>query len=521
MEAKAIKWGVHEITLDAAAAYENPYTEVEVTAAFEGPAGTKIVKGFWDGGTTYRVRFAPTCEGTWRYTVSSKVRDAGLTRSGTIEVGPPSDGAHGYLRRAVDYPYSFVFDDGTRCFMWGTTYYAIVSNARASNRWRAAVENVKAYGINKIRMQVQSSFGDPSDRNPYPDSQPFEGSVEEPDHDRLNIPHWQVLDQVVQYVGDQRLLADLILFPCRVPYGTDDQSRHYVRYVLARYAAYPHVIWCLCNEWNYSPRDRAFWNEIGQWVRDEDPWIEEGASLRALSVHQQTRREFQFFDPEWPTHAIIQYGVRNGQSVTQDEWNDASYVQGSRIRHADVWGNHGIAFNLGHDIPVVNDEYGYMGEPEDKSEPDSPLFTRLKHRQVMWGIAAAGGYGSAGDKNMYADGRPYFSANWHDDPPEYRDIQHLVNFFTAKGIEYWKMSSQNGLIVEGTRVYALAEPGRQYVFYAAVGGRFVVHLSPGTYSARLYNPRVGEDISLGEVAGGGDVSFDTPDTADWVVYLHS
>jgi hypothetical protein len=67
----------------------------------------------------------------------------------------------------------------------------------------------------------------------------------------------------------------------------------------------------------------------------------------------------------------------------------------------------------------------------------------------------------------------------------------------------------------------LAEPGRQYVFYAAVGGSFVVQLPPGTYSARLYNPRVGEDTSLASVAGGSDVLLETPDTADWVVYLRA
>jgi hypothetical protein len=137
----------------------------------------------------------------------------------------------------------------------------------------------------------------------------------------------------------------------------------------------------------------------------------------------------------------------------------------------------------------------------------------------MWGIYTAGGYASAGDKNRYSTGRPYVSGYWHN-PKEYGDIKRLVDFFTTKGIEYWKMSSQNSLKTSGTRVYVLARTGKQYVFYAAVGGTFSAKIVPGTYTVRRYNPSTGEDIALADVTGGGSRSFAVPDSKDWVVYLN-
>lgn len=85
--------------------------------------------------------------------------------------------------------------------------------------------------------------------------------------------------------------------------------------------------------------------------------------------------------------------------------------------------------------------------------------------------------------------------------------------------QYWRMAGHNALVAAGERVYALAEPGRQYVVYAAVGGAFSLDLAPGPYTARRYDPRTGEDTPLAGVSGGGPRSFAAPDGDDWVVYL--
>ena len=59
-QSSAPKWSVHEISLTASKTYANPYTETGVTAVFQGPNGLeKTVSGFWDGGTTFKIRLTP------------------------------------------------------------------------------------------------------------------------------------------------------------------------------------------------------------------------------------------------------------------------------------------------------------------------------------------------------------------------------------------------------------------------------------------------------------------------------
>lgn len=488
------KWSVHELALRSDERYTNPYTQIDVTATFQGPGDIKkTVRGFWDGDRTFKVRFTPTAEGRWTYSTTSS--DAGLNgRTGIINCTAPRSGNHGFVRRDEKYPYHFVYDDDTRYFMFGQTYYNLMRLAMVKTNWKTSIDNSLATGMNKVRLFLAPTN---SSKSKDPETSPY-GS----NKDTLNLSHWKKLDEVVEYMNDKGMVADLLLFNYETIYGTQVQDERYLRYAIARYAAFPNVIWCLVNEWNYTPKSQSYWNAMGRIVRDKDPWISEGAFLRPLSIHQRTRIDFQFFDASWPVHAIFQYGVRN-----------------KKYSDGDQWGNLGILYNLGHNMPVVNDEYGYIGEYNDKSVKGDPNLTREKHRQIIWGIYAAGGYGSAGDKYGYSTGRPYFSGHWYQ-PEEYRDIKRLVDFFTTKGIEYWKMSSQNSLLTSGNRVYVLARTGKQYVFYTAVGGTFSANIAPGTYTAHRYNPRTGEDIALADVVGGDSRSFAVPDSEDWVVYLN-
>ena len=509
------KWSVHEIELAATGLYGNPYTEAGVTATFAGPGGVRLaVPGFWDGGDCFVVRFTPTVEGRWTYATSSA--DAGLDgRTGALTCAPSRAGDRGFVRRAARYPRHFAHDDGGRHFMCGQTYYGLLNNAVAGGGWRAAIDGSAARGMNKVRLLLHGVTGNPF--NPYPPTSPFAG-----DHDRPNLDHWRALDAVVAYLGARGLVADLILFVNRAVnpgqvFGTPEQDARYLRYALARYAAYPNVIWCLTNEWNYTGKDRAYWDGLGRLARAEDPWAGADDRRRLLTIHQQTRIDWQFGAAAWPTHVCFQYGVRNGQRTRADEWADDPHNQ-ARHPHGDDWGHAGVRHNLAHGLPVVNDEYGYIGEPEDRSAPGAPPLTRAKHRRILWGIYAAGGYAAAGDKTTYDDGRPYMSANWHD-TAEYGDIARLVAFFTGREIAYWRMAAANDLVRAGERVYVLAEPGRQYVIYAAAGGAFAIDLAAGDYHARRYDPRTGAAVALGAVRGAGARSFSLPDHDDWVVYL--
>lgn len=527
------QWSVHEITLTSARDFANPYADVEVVAEFTGPDGTvKRVRGFSDGGRTFKVRFAPTARGAWTFAITSSPSDAGLTQRGEFSATAPRSGSHGFLRRDPQYPTSFSFDDGTRFYMLGTTYYGIIANARSGGGWREAIRNTARYGMNKVRLFLLFSRGADKPRARDGEAEeneknyhfPFSSGFADLAGERLEPAHWRAADDVVRFMAGHGVLADLIVFPYRragAHIGTVEQDRRYLRYALARYAAFPNVTWCLVNEWNYSVQPIDYWNELGALARAEDPWGSERGSLRVLSIHQQTRPDWNFTGQTWMTHAILQLGVRNRGKTERvgDEWKPAA--DGTTVfRNGDEWGNYSIVRNWTGAYPVVNDEYGYIGEPFDdtagakKKAKKIVRYTREKHRQTLWGIAVAGGYSAAGDKNDYADGRPYNSAQWHD-VPEYGDIQRLIQFFTAPGLAYWRMAPHNELVAFGARVYALAEPGRDHVIYAAAGGDFSVKLAPGKYSVVRFDPRTAARATLPAVPGGA-VRLSCPDGQDWV-----
>lgn len=522
-EVEVQRFGLHEMSFEAENEYSNPYLDVAVRSTFTGPNGqTMVVPGFWDGGKTFKVRFTPTSAGLWNYSVNSQPIDDGLCAKGDLQVSMPKTGKHGFLRRDTEFPTSFIHDDGTRRFMWGTTMYHLLLNASAGQRWKEAIDGATRHGINKVRFSLAPSDADGRSGG-YKDTKPFLDEARQ----RLNLDHWRTADHVIGYLNDHNCQADVILFwrmhEKEISQEKREADERYLRYALARYAAFPNVIWCMVNEWNYSSVPREYWNDLGRLVRSEDPWSRNGGVLRAHSIHQQTRPDWNFADQEWPSHAILQLGVRNrGASVRiGDEWK-AAPIGAKRFTFGDDWGNHSIVRNWIGTYPIVNDEYGYIGELFDDSAGGSkrknrPVrFTRDKHRRTMWGIAVGGGYGSTGNKNDYGrDGKPYFSANWHE-TPEHGDVARLIDFFTVGGIEYWKMSPDNDL-VGGERVYALVEPARQYVVYVAAGGEFSLKLGDGTYTASRLDPATGNTLTLGQV-DGGEQSFTTPIGHDWVVW---
>lgn len=506
---KATQWQIHQIELNAEQEDTNPYINVAVEAIFTGPDGKeRVVHGFWNGGSDYLVRFTPTTPGKWRYAVSSQPADAGLTRTGSFMVSAAPADAKGFLRRDPQHPYSFVYDNGERHFMMGQTYYDLIRTACAGDRWQEGVVKSSEYGINKIRVFVHSlGFGQD---HMHPDYYPAVYPFGDDDHDQINLDYWRKMDEVVAFFAKHDMMADLILFmrpyntEDALAFGTQEQDERYVRYILARYAAFPNVIWCITNEWEYTGKEPAYWDAIGELVRSEDPWMRQGEALRPLSIHNATGGrnggKFEFFESDWPVHATVQYGVRN-----------------RRFENGDEWANHSIVQNYGRNMPVVNDEYGYIGEP-------APVkLTREQHRRALWAIAAGGGYGSVGDFRIFNDGpdrafaRVIMTGHWHD-APEYGDIKRLVDFWTRNEIAYWQMEPRNDLVADGANVYVLGS-GQGFVVYAAAGGEFTLSLPDGMYSVRRFDPRSGEFGPVFEIKGGAAATLELPDARDWALHL--
>ena len=96
--------------------------------------------------------------------------------------------------------------------------------------------------------------------------------------------------------------ADLILFHPYDRWGFADMGaeadERYVRYVVARLAAFPNVWWSLANEFDLMPaKSIADWDRLGEIVRSSDP------HAHLLGMHNC----FEFWDhnSDWVTHASL------------------------------------------------------------------------------------------------------------------------------------------------------------------------------------------------------------------------
>jgi hypothetical protein len=395
------QWGVCEVCLisngtrSASDWYTGSYnggSSYQPVATFTGPGSSIQVNGFLEQATAdnhgiFRVRFSPTAAGTWTITATSS--DSGLTipssPARTFTAGAPA--GHGFLRRSTTYPERFSYDDGSYFFMWGQTYYNLITHALVNTTWQTAITNSKAQGMTKARIAVYPWTFTGA---PYPDAQPFTDT----NHDSLYFPLWGKLDSVISYMNGLSggaMVTDLILFNDQArPYAPvagaatgKARDQRYARYILARYGAFPNVIWCLTTEWgltlaaNYN-MDQTYWNSIGAIFETEDPWRLQSGARRALSIHNRTDHLFEFFGSTWPAHAIVQDGIRNGGLCPPSTGTPAN----PHFNNGDQWGYYSICNNLGHGMPAVNDEYGYIKETISgcsHPQPSNPL-TQQQHR---------------------------------------------------------------------------------------------------------------------------------------------
>ena len=294
------QWGVFELTL-AGPSQGNPFTEVELSARFSQGERQLTAAGFYDGAGRYKIRFMPETTGAWRYETSSN-RPELNGQTGTFAVTPPARSNHGPVR--VAHTFHFAYADGTPFWEIGTTCYAWIH--QTPELQAETLRTLAAAPFNKIRFCVFPKWYEYN--RSEPPLYPFEGTP--PNHwdfTRFNPAFFRHLEQCVGQLGDLGIEADIILFHPydrghwgfdRMPAAADDR---YLRYVVARLAAYHNVWWSLANEFDFMPeKTPADWDRFFQIVQASDPY----GHLR--SIHNGSLL-YNHTQP-WVTHASIQNG---------------------------------------------------------------------------------------------------------------------------------------------------------------------------------------------------------------------
>lgn len=294
------QWDVFEAALEGPS-NGRPFLDVDVSAEFYQGDRKFSVGGFYDGDGIYRIRFMPDAVGQWRYRTQSN-SPALDGKTGIFECASPGPQNHGPVR--VHNTFHFAYADGTPYYQIGTTCYAWTHQGEAiEEQTLAALANSP---FNKIRMCVFPK------RYAYngsePSLYPFEGTPPNRwDFTRFNPKFFQHQEKRIQQLRDLGIQADVILFH---PYDEghwgfdrmdEGANERYIKYVVARLAAFSNVWWSMANEFDFMKEKTVCdWDRYFQIVQKTDPYG------RLRSIHNG--KGIYDHNKPWVTHASIQNG---------------------------------------------------------------------------------------------------------------------------------------------------------------------------------------------------------------------
>jgi hypothetical protein len=287
----APQWQEVELTFTASRDAANPYADTEAWADFTHDNGTRIRRPmFWDGGKSYRVRFASTkSSGTWRWTTSDRDGDPGLrARSGTLAAAPTASelatifARHGFWTIPSG-GRNLIHADGTARLLCADTAWALP--------WRATVEQAEIYardrrtkGFNAVLlMTVQPDMDCKGPRSRTEDLGFDVGFEDLPKGTlrQLRPEYFQMFDRLTGILVAHGIAP--VYQPVFHGYGWKDRRTagnvvsaedyaRYCRYLVARYGARP-AIWLVGGDGpGTDPAVVAQLDRAGQTIEQWDPY---------------------------------------------------------------------------------------------------------------------------------------------------------------------------------------------------------------------------------------------------------
>ncbi len=286
------RWGVAQFELSYDAPLENPFTEVEAEAVFTAPEGREMIRveGFYDGGSLWKFRFVPRAHGTWKAELKLK-RNGKKIAEASEWFNCVGDEGHGFLEHSPANHYRLQYEDGTPFYSVGIqpcghARAGLDGPLRGEGEWRTLDMDtyLQAFhgAANLFRIQLGTGTRAGCAREIMTDALGLY---------RYNLDACRLLDDTFTLLGKYGFATILIPFQDMSLWHTDstifgtnkdvkswkniqnteavEPVRHYIRYLVARYAAYTDI-WELFNEDVYTPDD--WLAEIAAFVKSLDPY---------------------------------------------------------------------------------------------------------------------------------------------------------------------------------------------------------------------------------------------------------
>jgi len=303
------QWNIFELTLEGPST-GNPFVDVKLSAEFT--QGSEVFKpdGFYDGDGIYKVRFMPNATGVWTYTTRSSCSELD-GRKGSFTCTKAGPDNHGPVR--IWNTYQLAYADGTPHFSVGTTCYAWVH--QGDKLEAETLETLKNAPFNKIRMCVFPKAYAYNQNEP--EYYPYEGKpLKDWDFKRFNPAFWRHFEKRMGQLRDMEIEADIIIFHPYDRWGFKSMGHEnnlfYLRYLVARLAAYRNVWWSLANEYDFLKWPIEHWDTYFQFIREQDPYNH----LRGI----HNGRDWYDHTKEWVTHASLQTSNFNAAKEYRDKY---------------------------------------------------------------------------------------------------------------------------------------------------------------------------------------------------------
>src|SRR6266567_3763033 len=467
------QWQAVEIALTSSQTYTDPFQDVDVTATFTGPDKKAIIRpAFWDGGTTWKVRFAPTQTGLWTMTTSSTdAKNGGLHHvTRTVQCDPYSGNLeiykHGFLKVSGNGRY-LIYDDGIPFFYLGDTHW-ILAHERFDTSNALGVNSQFKYIADQGLVHANAEIG---------------------------------------WVGD----------PALFPIFTEAYMMRLARYWVARYGAYP-VIWTIAQEIDKNYYGAYDATTINKWFAAAQSIADNDAYHHPIMPHMESTDHTTAANSSWsgkPYHSgwavqwqgdLTDISIAKGfwkaspakpsvlyESAYDHFWTDSRGALGAAYK-AFQYGMYGYGYGANG---IWNDLYSKTGEPGD--------------------------YGTAYEMPAH-----YF---WWRDGADLRtgdQLAYFKHFYSS--LEWWKLvprfnDDEWGALADPSKSLLSSDGADTYVVFFFNSGTSTGTLNQlrdhSTYVAQWFNPRDGQYENIGTFLQRGSqwVIPGRPTAEDWVVLV--
>ena len=486
------------------------HTNVEFSAGFTGPDGTKLVMpGFWDGGDQWLIRFTPTSQGRWQWqTHCPELADLDGLR-GAITAGPPEGDSPLYRRggflKVSENRRHLTYTDGTPFFWLGDTLWSAPTESHGPDPLPGEDTSMFHTVLAKRKEQGFTVF-----------QMGFLGKINELGIDWLNpeswtdehMAAWRRADIAFQAAADSGIVC---VFTCRWHHQFHQTPLERLvqlwRYIVARYAAFP-IVFMVSGEYNafvMSPSTVHKVRALGPRIASLDPY------KRALSAHSWAypfdRREI--WDDPWCDFIMLQGG--HSEPLTP-----FAYLE-PYLRH--------------NRKPVLESELLYEGI-RDVVTPDD---TRRGAYTAIFNGSFGFTYGSHGLWNASPtseDGKWGKGVHWRDALNRPGGDHMAIMKQLLESVEWWTLEPRPQAVepLGGKQVHTLARDMSFFVVYIEAGVDPTRKLKLWTEDringsqAEWFNPRTGERTA---VPGRLKIWWmyhllpDRPDDNDWVLIVRT